>query len=328
VATVEPARTGPQGQSLADIAALVAGVAIVLWLPWLHRPEWIRGSPWSMATWVSDPQPLLIAGEALGNVALALVPLVIVRSARLGRWPRSGEFLLACLGLPWLAQGIHDRLMLAWLRQNGIDGGMLNVPVPASQRWMALTRSLFPEGWLAVAVVAAIALIVGRKRFPGWLLGALLMVAWLGLREVVLEWRWHEVVSALFRPFSAADPRVLEVPYRVCLWFPTFFLFAVPAASAIVGRPGEAGPRRSLLERIGLILGAPLLVTSCAARLITLYSGQPWRGFVTEASTYVATLFVASVLAALIVLRLDPAWRRRRNVDYDGQNSSPTPMLS
>ncbi len=325
MATAAPARADPNGQSLADITALVAGVAIVLWLPWLNRPEWIQGSVWSVATWLSDPQPLLIAGEAIGNVALALVPLVIVRSARLGRWPRPGEFLLACLGLPWLAQGIHDRLMLSWLRQNGIGGGMLNVPASDSHLWTDLSRSLFHEGWLAFGLLAVLLLIVGRERSPKWLLSAILMVAWLGIHEAVLEWRWHEVVSALFRPFLPTDPGVLQVPFRVCLWFPTFFLFAVPATSAIIGRPGETGSRRSWLERIGLILGAPLLATSCAARLIMLHGGQPRRGFLTEASPYVATLLVAIVLAVVLVLRLGPAWSRWLGWGYDGPRTSPTP---
>jgi hypothetical protein len=135
-----PDRSRRPAIALADVLALVAGIALVLALPWRHRPEFLRGvGGWSSLP--SYPLRLSLVGEALGKLCLALLPVALARCARERRMALPAEFLLACVGLPWLVEGIESLHLLWWLanRFGIVRSDMLSIPMQASMQWQQET---------------------------------------------------------------------------------------------------------------------------------------------------------------------------------------------
>ena len=319
------ARSPVDRLTLLDLAALILGVALVLSLPWLNRPEFLAMSRWTWASWKSYPFRLSIAAEALGKAALALVPVVLVRSARRKGMARPAEYLLACAGLPWLARGIYDLAMLAWMQRHGVDGDMLGVPVEAAMRWHTESFRPFVVGWLLVAVAATLAAVAARKRLPApWTL-ILVMAAWLGLHESLIEERFHEVVSFGFLWVQPMSEPIAEGLFQFLVSLPILLLFAIPTVASLAGRatPGRSWSR---LEKAGAGLAGASFAATIGSRGLGCFENAPWPDCL-EAILGSAAAVVAAAMAALALHRLlGPGWDRFFAASYDGGRPAAIPL--
>ena len=95
--------------TLGDLAALVAGVALVLVLPrsqsyWPYPIDflgpWPRWLPWCFCL-----------RQALGAACMVLVPVILRRRACYGGMARPAEFLAVCAAMPFLADAIETGLI-------------------------------------------------------------------------------------------------------------------------------------------------------------------------------------------------------------------------
>lgn len=313
--TTRPDRE-PTAVTLADLLALVVGVALVATIPWyywLHpfdfRGPWPRWLPYLWAT-----------RQLLAMACLALVPVIIARRAIFGGLVRPAEFLACCGGLPQLTFGIESLLMMSWLRlQHGIVIFTVRdeMPVSVGREWRQGPYWTWKHGLLIVAVLATVAFLLGRRRLPGWLLTVLLMIAWVGFEGTLPE-QMSWVVGRLIRlgyggPIGGLAGVFIGASTRL---LPRFLFFAVPALVALrdVGRPA---PRWSWLEWAGLGLSALLLLASETAETIRLHAMYRGGGYwLQEALPRALTMLVAVVLAIFIAHRLGPAWSRRAGPGY------------
>lgn len=295
-------RQGPAGFRLADLLALVAGAATALAMPWVNQPEYIR----MRGGWLSlnaRPMSLDFALEVLGKVSLALVPVALLQAARRGTRVGPASFLLACLGLPWLTQGLHDRLLLAWLARRHGPPMVVGIPAGEARRWEEMTRWPFYIGGVAVALLALAALVSWRRRLPGWLQSALLMTAWTGLLGAVTGNTWIRVAVSLVDRLPIVHP-VLISPLDVFLikW-PSFLLYGLPAAATLLGRRTPRDSAWSLLDRMAVALATISGLLAVARISVDLYRhGRPIPG-----TAEVLALVAAGVSAALMVRYLGPA---------------------
>jgi hypothetical protein len=95
--------------TLGDLAALVAGIAVVLALP-------SRQSYWPLPTDFLGPWPwwlpwFFCLRQILGAACIALVPVVLRRRACYGELARPAEFLALCAALPYLADAVETGLI-------------------------------------------------------------------------------------------------------------------------------------------------------------------------------------------------------------------------
>jgi hypothetical protein len=289
-ASIQP-RPEPIAFTLADLAALVLGVALVAALPWYTRPNLQLGGVPS-AWWYA---PLHLAREGIGKACLALVPVILARCALYRRVARAAELLGAFCGMPWLTIAI-DRLpsMRIVQRVPGVASAPALQVVNGALYWH------WKEGLLAVALMAVLAVPLGRKRLPGWALSALLIVAWLGLHDfvgllleldpsLVVALRLNEVAAGLIT-FCVVGPILI-------------LLYAVPAIAAILN-----ADRRTWLEWTALSLAASLFLTSEIVFHATDWStGQPSLLWQVEL-VFVTVLLGSIALGVLLVRRLGPAW--------------------
>src|SRR5271170_1614168 len=95
--------------TIGDLAALVAGVAVVLMLPtrqsyWPHPTDflgpWPRWLPWCFCL-----------RQILGAACVALVPVILRRRACYGGLAPPAEFLVLCAAMPFLADSIETALI-------------------------------------------------------------------------------------------------------------------------------------------------------------------------------------------------------------------------
>src|SRR4051794_33955021 len=136
----------PTAVTLADLLALVAGVAIVATIPWFYwfHPSDFRG-PWPR--WL----PYLWATrQFLAMGCLALVPVIIARRVIFGSLVRPAEFLACCGGLPELTYGIQCRLLTSWfwLRHGIITPPAM--PVSVGNEWQQGPYWTWKHGLLIV----------------------------------------------------------------------------------------------------------------------------------------------------------------------------------
>jgi hypothetical protein len=306
----------PTAVTLADLLALVAGVAIVATIPWHYwldpfdfRGPWPRWLPYLWAT-----------RQLLALACLALVPVIIARRFLFGGLVRPAEFLACCGGLPQLVYGIESLLMMSWLRlRHGIV--ILTrrdpLPVPVGNEWGRGPYWTWKHQLLIVAVLAAVAFLLGRRRLPGWLLTVLLMIAWAGLQgtvpEQIISGLGYWIIAIHGHPIGALTGLLISHSTHILLGF---LLYAVPALVAVrdLRRPA---PRWSWLEWAGLGLSALLLLVSETAEAIRLHAiyrgGEYW---LQEALPRALTMLVAIALGFLIARLLGPAWSRRAEPGY------------
>jgi len=183
----EPLRHHGEHRSvtLGDLAALIAGIALVLVLPttqsyWPLPSDflgpWPRWLPWFFCLRL-----------ALGAACVALVPVVLRRRACYGGLARPAEFLALCAAMPFLADSSETALIRLsfWLQAgHGPPGfGLQGMPTAFVSKWRDSSHLVWEQSLLVSGAMAIAGFFLGRRKLPGWLLTAWLVVAWLGAYE-------------------------------------------------------------------------------------------------------------------------------------------------
>jgi hypothetical protein len=323
-----PASPEPAGVTLLDLAALVAGVALVLALPWFYRPHPLADlGPWPR--WLPRVQ---LVRQLLEVAGLALVPVVIARRAAYGGLARPAEFLAACCGLPALAWGVEWLMVRAYVfRRSGLFIPLTtNFGLPGTevnewrngphQDWML---ALFVTGLLASALWVLV-----RRRWPGCAVTALLMLAWIGLYEAGPTYvsRW---VDVSLRWAMSVERIGVTAGYLIGFTvreFPRALIYAVPARVALRDVRRSA-PRLTWLERAGVGLAVVLFPVSEVIRHVLLASTSGGGSWLPSSINHVLGVLVAAAVAFAVSKRLSAAWSRMAAVGFDkGRASAPPPV--
>ncbi|CAN5824025.1 hypothetical protein BH23PLA1_BH23PLA1_24480 [soil metagenome] len=314
-------RPEPTRMTLADLLALVVGVAIVAALPWLNRPEFI--GPLGGGAGPASYVPLLMfLHEGLGKACLALVPVVLARRVRHGGMVRPTEFLLACVGLPWLSMGITTGLMLVGLSQQfGRPIDTTNIPVEATTRWVQETQAIQAGVLLTVGLFSAISRVVGRRQWPGWFGSVLLMVVWtcaLGLIRGPI-WHggsaWQDVLRSILGTTGLLNYWGSMFAWGFGTLLPIALLYAIPVAAVAFGLRHRSGLQFAWHERAALLLAsAAFLAWETAMQIIAitryLGPGEYWSSTLGGVAAYLT----AALFGLLIIARWLPGWSRRAGV--------------
>jgi hypothetical protein len=130
--------------TLGELAAVVAGVAVVLVMPTTQ-------SYWPLASDFGGPWPdwlpwFFCLGQALAAACVALMPVVFWRRACYGGLARPAEFLVLCAAMPFLARGIETALVrLSYRLRTGHSNprfGLQGMPTAFTQQWNASSHWL------------------------------------------------------------------------------------------------------------------------------------------------------------------------------------------
>lgn len=138
--------------SLGDLLAMIAGIALVLSLPWEFPTDVPMGRGIAV---FRDGTIWSFLAETLGKACLVLVPVVIVRGFQLGTPMQRGEFLSAVGGLPWLFSGGKSHAFVSWvaMRMRALPEGA-RIPAEFANDWVGLTFWPFLLGPMVVAGLA------------------------------------------------------------------------------------------------------------------------------------------------------------------------------
>jgi hypothetical protein len=316
--SIAPDRPEPAGITVADLVALVVGAAVAVALPWPFWAQFFR--PAAVWTWPRDYQALLAGLQfttlALSRACMALVPVVLARRARYGGVARPAEFLAAAGGLPPLPRSADHLLFTLWVgfdpwasstsKLNLTDEELLH----RIEQWNYWQDEMFwpwTLGMLAVASLAVLVLALGRRRWPGWLQTALLLLAWLGFSRGV--WAIGANVFSLEKALNAnAAGRVLyAVGFSAACLVPFKLFFDVPAGAAWHRLRSARAPRPTWLEWLALGLVATLFVASYPPYFFTSYP----PGFWAWKWGFLPTTVVAVVLGLMLARRLLTGWSGR-----------------
>jgi len=304
----------PVGLTLADLVAIVAGAAVLLAMPVLrlYWPDprefpgvWPRWLPWTWAT-----------RQILTGACLALVPVILARRFRYGGMARPAEFLAACCGLPLLVDWVEILLIRAYVRARGgsLPGsGLVGMPAHSWDAWRDGPHRAFQEGVLLTGVAAAVGVYLGRKRLPGWLLTALVLVAWLGLYSTVPVLLTRAFVLSIYHatgnvPVGPMGGALIDLLINL---LPTFLMFSVPACLAFHDLRSSGAPRPTWLARTGLALASLLFLVTETSRHLQLYGeSRGGLGFWVGSPTRAVATLLAAILAPTFARRLEPFWER------------------
>ncbi len=293
--------------TLGDLAALIAGIAVVLVLP-TRQSYWPLPSDFlgSLPRWLPW---FFCLRAALGAACVALVPVVFFRRARYGELARPAEFLALCAAIPFLADSIETALMwLSFRLQNGqtlTAYGRQWMPSEFTDKWWKSYNWVWEQSLLLGGAVALVAFAVGRRKLPGWLLTALLILAWFGAYE--------QATKLVSRGAELLITRVNSGPVgwtiRLLSWalfysLPRFILYSVPAIVAVRDLRREGRARPTWLEWTCLGLAAALFLIAEPTELVRNYSvsgstePRAMEIFVREAT------LLAAVIIGLFVVRI------------------------
>ncbi len=308
---------------ISEVMALILGIAIALTLPWESavRLFWLQAP----GTDGFYDYGLQIAQELLGKAALGLVPVVLVQSAVRKQPVHPAAFLLACVGLPWLVEGIRDLFMLRWMALHygpwAADIGRLPVSVVDEWERTVCTRLLYLGINVAVAIVAGLVLGLGRKRLAPWVRSLLLMLVWTGLYTPNLRDAWWAVVwNPLLLSIQPNGGAVWDFLGEVIYDAPTMFLFALLVVPAVLGLRGRRD-RRTWLDFAGLVFWALVFLGETARRVLLVFRslGAVELRYLQVSTT---TLVLAVLLGLAVNWAFGPIWSRWLGMGYDKESES------
>jgi hypothetical protein len=247
---------------------------------------------------------------------VALVPVVLRRRACYGGLARPAEFLALCAAIPLLADSIETALIRLNFRlrtgQSPPGFGLQGMPIVLVNEWHASSHWVWEQTLLLTGAVALAVFLLGRKDLPGWLLSALLILAWLGAYEAGPQLARRSFFPMIARvngrPIGeTAGVLISSVNYLL----PRFVLYSVPAIAALrdIRRDGRSRP--GWLEWTGLGLASALFLIAEATELVRYYSvtrgAESWA---TETLVRAVTLLAALILG-LFLNRIGKAgWSR------------------
>ncbi len=307
----DPVEREPKAITLSDLIALVAGVAIVLRIPWVFWPD-PRDRIASSASWV----PYVWLGEQILELScLALLPVILLRRARFGGLIRPAEFLTVCCGLPALTWGAELLLMSTFVRSpDGVDPrgpGLIGLQRRAYWQWQNGYHWTWEYGLLIAAFTAITALLLGRRRLPGSLRSALLMTVWLGIYETA-PWLLRRSVLFVVTPYftggslSGMNGLIIGLLTRS---LPRFILFSIPFLVTLEALQNHKRSR-NWVESTGLIFAVLIFLVAETIFLVRTSSEvSPLRLWLKETFLIHMLAMLASILLGLLIARrIGPAW--------------------
>lgn len=242
---MSPGNEERRGPTVADLLALVAGVAIAATLPWDYwiHPYDFRG-PWP--GWLPY---VWAARQVAGICCLVLIPVILVRRFQFGGLVRPAEFVGATVGLPHVLAGLKGLAFLAWLRDRGLKVASLRDPIPVQflSDWHEGPGITVNYAIIAAAAVALVGFLLLR-RLPGWLRTFLLMVAWAGLATEGVVRAWGGIGVGFVLLTGDRIDRPLEYGLTIVKPILQGIWFAVPAWVAIRGLRDHDRHRPTWLE--------------------------------------------------------------------------------
>jgi hypothetical protein len=290
--------------TLGDLAALVAGIAVVLVLParqsyWPYPADffgpWPRWLPWCFCL-----------RQAVGAACLALLPVVLWRRACHGGLARPAEFLALCAAMPFLADSIETALIrLSYRTRTGISltgFGLDGISVAFHNEWRQSSHWVWEQSLLLGGIVALVAFLVGRRRLPGWLSTVFVMIAWLGAYEAApaLASRW--IARLIDRVNGQPIGEIAGISrWAVVGLLPRFVLYAVPAIAAVRDVRHDGRARPTWLEWTALGLAAALFLIAEPTELVRTYTitGNT-RSWAVETLARAIAMLMALVLAYFV----------------------------
>jgi hypothetical protein len=299
-----PGRWEHKSVTIGDLAALVVGIAMVLVLPatqsyWPLPSDflgpWPRWLPW-----------LFCLRQALGAACVALVPVVLWRRACYGGLARHAEFLALCAAMPFLAASIETALIRLSFRlksgQSPPGFGLDGMPVSLVKEWEANSHWVWEQAVLLTGVVALALFFLGRRNSPGWLLSALLILAWLGAYDagpqLVGRWFFPVIARVNGRPVGETAGVLLS---SLIYLLPRSVLYSVPAIAAVYVIRRGGWERLGWLDWTSLGLAAALFLITEPTEMIRYYSVTRGTGtWATETSMRAVTLLAALVLGTFL----------------------------
>ena len=303
--------------TLLELMVLIAGIALVLALPWgpelwllQHSPWYDHEFPWN---WESE-----LVVEAIGKTCLAFVPVLLLRRRRLGGLLEPSSFLMACCGLPWAV-----RPMELWLDKIGQA-----YQEPPNQKYEMPFR--IAAMLIAGLAVASFALF---RRLPNWLRSMLLMLAWLGLyvgANLVCRYLAGLLIIEVKPPEDFPEHGPMDfADERVWSLFGAAYcgtLYAIPLLMTMRRSRPEINSPRGWLGWIPILVASAYLLINDTSSFANDYFESTTPYFRAIWVGQAGGTIVAVLLSYLLVRRFRAAWSRPPPVGYDGSRT-PTPPL-
>jgi hypothetical protein len=297
-------RSEPRSITIGDLAALIAGIALVLALPttqtyWPLPSDflgpWPRWFPWARCL-----------RQALGAACVALVPVVFWRRACYGGLARYAEFLVLCAAMPFLDDSVETALIRANLQfrtgQSPPGFGLQGMPTAFVKEWRDSSHWSWERAILLTGAFTLAMFFLGRRKLPGWLLSACLILAWLAAYEagpqLARRWLYRAIAHVNGRPIGAtAGVLISSAVYQL----PRFVLYIVPAVAAVRDLRRDRRIRLSYLEWAGLGMTAALFLVAEITEAVRYYSITRGAGqWALETLMRAGTLLTALLLGLLL----------------------------
>jgi hypothetical protein len=262
-----------KGMRLQDLVVLVAGVAILMVLPWFgYDPRNVSWFPAPLSwAWVYETSATL--DEGLQRLCLVLTLLVFARRTRYGGVISATEFLIPFVALQ-----------------------LLLTPRAGLPVYRFMESPLLSLGCVAVCAAAALTLGFGAKRMPGWLKSALLVL--MVLTFILVDYRLFELVARLVPTWGFA---LLAPVFAV----PVMLTFTIPFAAATT-----QGVVHSWLGWWGVGFAWCWLFLQLAHDLANAFLSDPWEWSLVEFTSKWLMLALAFMLSIRLVRHAGSRWSR------------------